>query len=121
VKTQKPRPPKNPNPIPPAKSSKHFAPPAQDSGTEHPLTVSDHPPGSVRLIDRGQLLRMIPVAYPTIWKWMVDGNFPRAVNCGGKNAWLESEVLNWIRSRPVTLLKGDAPDSEVQERAGGER
>ena len=93
--------PKNPNPIPPAKSAKRFAPPVASPVAADPLQPA-------RLIDRAQLLRLIPVAYPTIWKWMCDGNFPRAVNCGGKNAWLESDVLNWIRSRPAKPLKGDA-------------
>jgi prophage regulatory protein len=60
-----------------------------------------------RLISKGEILVMIGVSYPTIWQWMRDGKFPRSRELGGKAAWLESEVEEWIRSRPLRRLKGD--------------
>jgi predicted DNA-binding transcriptional regulator AlpA len=64
-----------------------------------------------RLIDKNELLRRVPFTFPTIWKWMrekdVDGKpaFPCSRDTGGKTTWVESEIDNWIRTRP---MKGDA-------------
>jgi predicted DNA-binding transcriptional regulator AlpA len=65
---------------------------------------------SGRLIDRREVLRRIPVSYPTIWHWMVAGTFPRSRNIGGKSAWVEAEVDAWIENRPLRKLKGDEPE-----------
>jgi len=62
---------------------------------------------SIRMIDRREVMHRIPVTYPTIWRWMQDGNFPRALNVGGKMAWLESAVEEWIMARPQQRIKGD--------------
>jgi predicted DNA-binding transcriptional regulator AlpA len=67
----------------------------------------DAGPPPPRLIDKQELLRRIPVSYPTIWKWMQAGNFPRARNLGGKTGWLETDVDEWIKARPVMPIKGD--------------
>jgi predicted DNA-binding transcriptional regulator AlpA len=88
--------------IPPQKRAKQFAaalPP------QPPLITQ--PPKPDRLLDRNELQRMIPFTYPTIWKWMREGNFPRAKNTGGKITWLESEVEEWIKSRPLQPIKDD--------------
>jgi predicted DNA-binding transcriptional regulator AlpA len=72
-------------------------------------TPNQSPP---RLIDKAELLRRVPFTFPTIWKWMrekdVDGKpaFPCSRDTGGKATWVESEVDDWIRTRP---MKGDAP------------
>lgn len=68
-----------------------------------------------RFISRRQLLDRIPVSYPTIWKWMVSGEFPRGRSLGGKIAWVESEVDRWIVERSKVRLKGD-PETASEKR-----
>jgi predicted DNA-binding transcriptional regulator AlpA len=62
-----------------------------------------------RLLDKVELLKRVPLSFPTIWKMMRDGTFPRSlvVSGGTKTVWLESEVTQWILSRPRTVLMGD--------------
>ena len=68
------------------------------------VTFNDQP----RLISKPEMLRRVAsVSFPTIWKLMRDGKFPRSRNLGGKAAWIESEVSDWIRDRPVIKLKGE--------------
>jgi predicted DNA-binding transcriptional regulator AlpA len=66
-------------------------------------------PPKPKLIDRKEVLSRIPVSFPTLWSWMRAGTFPRSRAIGGKSAWLESEVENWITSSPLRTLKGDPP------------
>jgi prophage regulatory protein len=59
------------------------------------------PPPSKRFIFKGDVLERIGVSYPCLWRWMRDGNFPVAVEVGGRIAWLESDVDAWMLSRPL--------------------
>lgn len=61
----------------------------------------------VRLISKPEVLDRVGVTFPTIWKWMREGKFPRSRELGGKVAWIESEIEAWIASLPVRRLKGD--------------
>ena len=71
-------------------------------GVQHPDIV----------IDRVEVLELVPVSYPTLWKWMRSGRFPRALRIGEqKLAWREDEIRAWIDSRPRQELKGDGADS----------
>jgi prophage regulatory protein len=63
---------------------------------------------SVRLISRRELLDRIPLSYPSLWKMMREGTFPRSRSLGGKVAWIEAEVDAWIANLGVVPLKGDA-------------
>lgn len=65
-------------------------------------------PSPARLISKPEVLERVGVTYPTIWAWMRQGKFPRSRELGGKIAWIESEVNEWIANRPVRRLKGDA-------------
>jgi predicted DNA-binding transcriptional regulator AlpA len=85
---------------PPPKSVTQFAPPLPD---EVAVARRDLKPS--RLINKAELLRRVPVTYPTLWLWMRQGNFPRSKNIGGKAAWLESEVEEWIHKRPNVPFK----------------
>jgi predicted DNA-binding transcriptional regulator AlpA len=62
---------------------------------------------AARLISKPEVLDRVGVTYPTLWAWMRDGKFPRSRELGGKSCWVESEVAEWITSRPVRRLKGD--------------
>jgi prophage regulatory protein len=61
----------------------------------------------VRLISKPEVLDRVGVTFPTIWKWMREGKFPRSRELGGKVAWIESEIEAWIAALPVRRLKGD--------------
>ncbi len=68
-----------------------------------------------RLIYRPYLLRRIGLSYPTVWRMMREGKFPRGRVVGGKTAWLESEIDNWIASLPVRTLKGDPAERDTSD------
>jgi predicted DNA-binding transcriptional regulator AlpA len=68
----------------------------------------DPPKGPARFLDKVEVLRRVPFTYPTIWALMREGKFPRSrVSGTSKAVWLEDEVEQWIRNRPVQKLKGD--------------
>jgi predicted DNA-binding transcriptional regulator AlpA len=62
------------------------------------------------LLTKGEVLERVGVSYPAIWCWIKEGKFPpgRSIGFGkrGHVAWIESEVMDWIASRPVRLPKG---------------
>ncbi len=66
-------------------------------------------PGT-RLLSRAEVLDKVGVTYPTIWKLMREGAFPRPVVIGGlgggKNAWFEHEVDECLAKMPRRKLKG---------------
>jgi prophage regulatory protein len=50
-----------------------------------------------RIIRKPELLNMIGLSDPTIWRMEKDGNFPKRLRLGGNSCgWLESEVLEWL-------------------------
>jgi predicted DNA-binding transcriptional regulator AlpA len=56
----------------------------------------------VRLISKAEVLDRCGLTFPTIWQWMREGRFPLSREvAGGKALWLESEIDEWILSRPV--------------------
>jgi prophage regulatory protein len=59
-----------------------------------------------RLLSKDDVLDKVGVSYPTIWKLMREGTFPRSVVVGGKVAWLEHEVDEFIAKLPRRRLKG---------------
>jgi prophage regulatory protein len=67
-------------------------------------------PGS-RLLLNSALLELVPFSYPTIWKWMRAGTFPRSVRVGAKVAWYASEVEDWLAGLKRSALKGDDAES----------
>ena len=70
---------------------------------------------SDRLIYRPELTKRVGLSYPTIWKQMRNGTFPRGRVVGGKTAWLESEIDNWIAALPERRLKGDPPERDTSD------
>jgi predicted DNA-binding transcriptional regulator AlpA len=72
-----------------------------------------------KLLSKEEMLNLIGnPSYPTVWKWMCEGKFPRAVVLGRNIVkWVESEVTQWVLDRAVDpahrrKLLGDpgAPD-----------
>jgi predicted DNA-binding transcriptional regulator AlpA len=74
-------------------------------------TAPFQPP--LKFISKATMLQMVNKTWPTVWKWMQTLDdagkplFPRARNTGGNASWLESEVQDWIRNRPLQPIKGD--------------
>src|SRR5262245_52800816 len=42
-----------------------------------------------RLLTKPEMLARVRVTYPTIWKWMREGTFPRSRIVGNKSMWFE--------------------------------
>ena len=58
-----------------------------------------------RFIFKGDVLERVGVSYPCLWRWMRDGKFPVALEVGGRCAWLESDIDEWMQSRPLRQYK----------------
>jgi predicted DNA-binding transcriptional regulator AlpA len=61
-----------------------------------------------RLISRPELLDRVNLTFPSVWKLMRAGEFPRSRLIGGHVVWLESEIDEYIASLPLQRYKGDA-------------
>jgi predicted DNA-binding transcriptional regulator AlpA len=63
----------------------------------------------LKFLLKHEVLALVRLTYPTIWRMMREGTFPRSRVIGDsqKIGWLEHEVQQWIQSRPVRRLKGD--------------
>lgn len=73
-----------------------------------PLPTGDQQGRDIRLWTKPELLKRVPLSYPTIWKRMREGTFPRSRYLGPfKTVWLACEVEEWILSTPLRGLKGD--------------
>jgi predicted DNA-binding transcriptional regulator AlpA len=66
------------------------------------------PPLEVRLLGKPEILAITNLTFPTIWRMMRAGTFPRSRIVGGKSMWLSTEVEAWLAALPVRVLKGDA-------------
>jgi predicted DNA-binding transcriptional regulator AlpA len=60
-----------------------------------------------RFISRLQVMDMTGRSYPNIWAKMQAGTFPRAREIDDELFWLESEVAEWMDSRPIKQFKND--------------
>jgi prophage regulatory protein len=88
----KPRksPPRRRAPLPPYVSR------PDDGGTTAPRS---------KFIFKPEVLKLTGYTFPTIWRWMRDGQFPLSFDIGTKTAWLESEIDGWLASRPRSTFK----------------
>lgn len=61
-----------------------------------------------RIIRIADVQVLVGVGRSTVYRWEAEGAFPRRRQVGpGVVGWLESEVLEWLASRPVAVA--DAP------------
>ena len=88
---------------------------AQRQHDRQPTYAARTPPGLLTKVEVCSLTRM---TYPTIWKLMREGRFPRSRVAGGgdnsKSVWLASEVATWLTQLPRRRLKGDAPEAALK-------
>lgn len=56
-----------------------------------------------RLIRLKELLHVVPLSRSTIYERMAAGTFPTSLNLGGGVvAWRQSDIEEWIATRPET-------------------
>ena len=68
-----------------------------DAAAEQPTLV---------FLSKAQVLQKIPVTAPTLWAWVRAGKFPRPrIISQNKTVWLQSEVHEWMQSRPLRNYK----------------
>ena len=80
----------------------------------------------MRLLDDAGLTEkgVIPRSKAQRWRLIRAGQFPRPIKLGSRNAWLESEVDEWLRERVAArdatvaaLTAGCAPAVDHARRA----
>jgi prophage regulatory protein len=59
------------------------------------------------LLTKHEILQVTKLSYPTVWRLMQSGDFPRSLNVGGRVRWRSSEVQAWLRALPRQMLKCD--------------
>jgi prophage regulatory protein len=53
-----------------------------------------------RIIRKSDLLKIVGVSHPTIWRWEQNGEFPKRIPLGkNSTGWLESEVDDWLKKK----------------------
>lgn len=53
-----------------------------------------------RILRKPELLHMIGLSDPTIWRMEKKGEFPARIRLGGNSCgWLESEVNDWLEAK----------------------
>ena len=68
-----------------------------DAAAEQPTLV---------FLSKAEVLRRIPITGPTLWSWVRAGKFPRPrIISQNKTVWLQSEVHEWMQSRPLRNYK----------------
>ena len=76
-------------------------------GIEHAPERST--PAVRKMILRTELLKIIPLSFPTIWEKMRRGEFPLAVKLGSghtaKSAWYLDEIEDYQKSLPRVQVK----------------
>jgi prophage regulatory protein len=81
-----------------------------DAPPEHRRALVELARPPPRLLSKAEVLRLVPVSYPTLWAMMLRGEFPRARKLApGSNrvAWRADEVFAWIETLPLQALKAD--------------
>jgi predicted DNA-binding transcriptional regulator AlpA len=66
-----------------------------------------------RLIYKRELLRLVGLSYPTIWKMMREHRFPRSVVIGSRSAWHSDQIEDFLAKLPTRRLKGDPPEPQA--------
>jgi len=92
------------------KAQTSTSPALREANESYRVAAGLVPPPDVRLLSKAEVCAVANRSFPTIWKMMRAGMFPRARVSGAKSFWLSTEVENWIAGLPVRPLKGDQPN-----------
>jgi prophage regulatory protein len=53
-----------------------------------------------RIIRKPELLKILGVSHPTVWRWEKAGLFPKRIPLGpNSSGWIESEVYTWLKKK----------------------
>lgn len=53
-----------------------------------------------RILRKPELLAMVGLSDPTIWRMEKDGKFPKRIRLGGNSCgWISDEVDSWLEER----------------------
>ena len=59
-----------------------------------------------RFMSRDEVVGLVGLTYPTVWRMMSAGTFPPSRKISERRVgWLASEVLAWMRARPEQTYK----------------
>lgn len=81
--------------------------PQQDTITQ--VVVEDDAPRAqplVRLLNKKQVLQIVKVTWPTLWKMIRALKFPQPVDINGRPYWREDDLSEWQNSLPRRVYKG---------------
>lgn len=63
-----------------------------------------------KIIRKKELLNMLGLSGPTIWRMEQAGKFPQRLRLGGNSCgWLVSEIDDWIASRAAARIGKNKP------------
>jgi predicted DNA-binding transcriptional regulator AlpA len=67
------------------------------------------PTNQLRFLTRREVVAKVRMTYPSIWKKMRQGTFPRAHEMGLEKrvVWFEHEIEAWMFSLPIRRYLGD--------------
>jgi predicted DNA-binding transcriptional regulator AlpA len=84
---------------------------------------STKPKKPKRFLSKGEVMDKVPLSYPTIWKKMQRGEFPRPRVSGtgthAKVLWWESDIDAWMEALPQQTYQGDSDHVQLLGRRLG--
>ena len=55
----------------------------------------------MRILNSNEVVKKIGLSKVTIWRMEKSGAFPKRINLTNRRVgWIESEILDWLESRP---------------------
>ncbi len=55
----------------------------------------------MKILKQNEVVQLIGLSKATIWRLEQKGEFPQKISLSqNRVGWIESEVLDWVRSRP---------------------
>lgn len=64
-----------------------------------------------RLISIAEVMSILDVSRPTLYRWIASGRFPKAIALGPQvRRWLRSDVEKWVGSKKVEGMQLHSPE-----------
>ena len=61
----------------------------------------------MRILKTNEVVKIIGLSKVTIWRMERSGTFPKRINLSDRRVgWIESEILEWLESRPKGICGG---------------
>ncbi len=80
----------------------------------HPQATPEPPPPGLtrdRLLTHAEVLSLLRVSRPTLWRWRSTGAFPAGFALSGRKClrWYAGAVLDWLEARTGKQGQGTVP------------